>query len=305
MGEPDQALNNAGESPAPAPQTNTDDLISTVELSPAMDADNPPEGGAKPGDQGDTPADGHDPAGDPKPGEGESPDDSTRFDKHPRFVELNTRLKAAEESNKQLSAQITEIKTSQAPNSESDKPAELPYKDLSVMTDEEILDWQSEDPKGYVENINKMVAHQIQNGISTALTQNSEQTQQANMEAQVEKTYKAYATENPEFDSMWATGDIKAYMDQNPGHNAISAHMAMTSETRQQKAIDDAVAEALSKAETARRSTRKAGSILGPGPSSVPTSPKSSDDELKNPQKYGGSTSVLAARLERMRAANH
>ena len=304
MGETEQALNDAGASPTPAPQpSQSEELVSTVELSPAMDAGTPPEGGAKPGAAGDPPADGTTKPEGAKPDEGTPPDDSTRFDKHPRFIELNSRLKAAEESNKQLAAQIATIATPKAPGS-SDKPAELPYKDLSTMTEEEILDWQSEDPKGYVDNINKMVAHQVQTGIETAMKQSAEQNQQATVEAQVEKTYQTYAKDNPDFNTLWDTGEIKAYMDQHPGHNAISAHMAMTAEARQQKAIDDAVAKALSEAETARRSTRKAGSILGPGPSSVPTSTKNSDDELKNPNKYGGATSVLAARLERMRAAH-
>jgi hypothetical protein len=299
VGDPTEALNDAGTSPSPAPQSNPDDLVSTVDLSHAMDADTPPEGGAKPGEEPGAPAETTDAKeGAEKPGEGTPPDDSTRFDKHPRFIELNSRLKTAEETIRQFQA-----KPAAPANPDGEKPTELPYKDLTSMTDEQILDWQSEDPKGYVDNLNKMIAHQVQTGVATALQSKTEQDQQATIEAQVEKTYQAYATENPDFNSMWDSGEIKTYMDQNPGHNAISAHMAMTAETRHQKTIDDAVAQALKQAETARRSTRKAGSILGPGPSSVPTSAKTSSDELKNPSKYGGSTSVLAARLERMRAA--
>jgi hypothetical protein len=124
------------------------------------------------------------------------------------------------------------------------------------------------------------------------------------VETKVEETYRTYAQDNPDFDQLWDSGDIRKFMDEHPGHNAISAHMAMTAEARQEKAIKDAVAKALKEADTARRSVRKTASILGQGPTAAPTSPAASTEDIKNPNKFGGHTSVLAARLaERRRAA--
>jgi hypothetical protein len=269
-----------------------------VELSlPAEPADTDPEGANNTGGDDGKSADGKDPEGQ-KPGGGDNPpDDSTRFDKHPRFVELNNRMKAAEDQNRQLLDRIDQLTRLQ----EQPKDKELPFKDVSKMSDEELLDWQSEDPKGFLDNINKMVAHQIETGMQQAMAQSGEQAQQREFETRVERTYQQYAEANPDFDPMWDSGEIQRFMDANPGHNAISAHQALTQEKRMQTVVDEAVKKALADADTARRSTRKAGAILGQGPGRGST-PPDSDAELKSPKQFGGATAVLAARLARRRA---
>jgi hypothetical protein len=269
-----------------------------------MDADNPPEGGAKPGAEDDAaakPADGKDGA-DAKPGD-------SRFDKHPRFIELNDRMKAAEErsqrleqQNSKLLEQMTQLQASTTSKGSKPEKDELPYKDTSKMSDDELLDWQSDDPKGYHTNLQKMVEYQIQKGIEDGLKKTTEQSKKEEFETKVEKTFSSYAKENPDFDSMWDKGEIQAYMEEHPGHNAISAHMALTAENRMQAKIDEAVAKALEEADTARRSTRKAGAIIPAGPGTTPSAPAKRDAELANPKQFGGATSVLAARLERRRA---
>jgi len=114
------------------------------------------------------------------------------------------------------------------------------------------------------------------------------------------KTYESYAKANPDFDEMWDDGRIQAFMDKNPGHNAISAHQMLTEETRLKAAADKAVKEF----EGALRSKRAASAVLGAGNMSVPTDAKAADERLKNPKKFGGVTEVLTARLlERRRAA--
>jgi myosin heavy subunit len=214
-------------------------------------------------------------------------------------------LKAAEAQNRQLAAQMEKLaaaapKQSAEEKQKTDGKADLPFKDLNAMSDEEILDWQSENPKEFLTNLKKAVAYELM----AEQQQLKEAAQKQEVETKVEQTYSSYAQENPDFDAMWDSGEIREFMEKNPGHNAISAHMAMTAEARQEKAVKAAVAKALKEAETARRSVRKTAAILGQGPTSVPTSPAASTDDLKNPNKFGGHTSVLAARLvERRRAA--
>ena len=296
-----------GESSAPVPQESSDGLVSTVEFFPIPEkgegADTDPDGANNTdGADKDQTAAGTQ-AGEKADGKeaGSNADDMTRFDQHPRFVELNTRMKAAEESNRQLMAQIAQLSQTKQTGQEQES-SELPYKDISKMSDDEILDWQSEDPKGYIDNINKMIGHQVQEGIKTALASNKEEMQMSQYETQVEQTYRSYAEANPDFDDLWDSGKIKQYMDDHPGHNAISAHMAITAEGKQKELVDKAVKDALTKAETDRRTVRKAGAILPSGPNTAPMAPSNSDAELQNPKQFGGDTSVLAARLERRRA---
>ena len=285
---------DASSAPAPAQSMHSEDLVSTVPGDfglEAMDAGADPEGANNTeGQEAD--------AAEAKKQESEEADD-TRFDRHPRFVELNTRLKAAEERNRNLETRLDEI--SRAPKKEAGTE-ELPFKDTSKMSDDELLDWQSEDPKGFWENMNKQQEYNTQKAIEAALARNREESDQKTIETKVEATFEAYAKDNPDFDEMWDSGQIQKYMDANPGHNAISAHMALTQEKRQEAAIDAAVKKALAEADTQRRSTRAAARVMPAAPSSAPSTPGKADDELKDPNKYGGTTAVLARRLARRRA---
>lgn len=234
------------------------------------------------------------------PGEQESTPsgDDTRFDKHPRFVELHTRVKTAEEQNQRLVGEISDLKALVASNQQTQTkdPVELPFKDTSTMTSEQLLDWQSENPKEYADNLRKEMDYRIQQGVQAALSQ----TEEKKLEGKVETTFKSYAEKNPDFDKMWESGELRRFMDSNPGHNAISAHQILTQEARTQAAVDEAVAAALEKQQTEAKAKRKA-AVLPSGPSSAPAG-VTGDAELKEPSKYGGATSVLATRLAQRRA---
>jgi hypothetical protein len=288
----------AGDSSSPG-QSSSEELVSTVEAPPAMDADAAPQGGDKPEADADAT-----PAGDKKPegAEAQSGDqtpsgDDTRFDKHPRFVELNTRVKTAEEANARLMSKLAEVeaKLLTTPEPQQKTPEELPYKDVSGMTAEELLDWQSTDPQGFLENQQKQNQYLINQGIQTGIEAALAKNQEKETESRIETTYSSYAKENPDFEKMWDTGELNAFMQKNPGHNAISAHMILTEQSRREAAVKNAVAEALEKAETERKAKRKA-VVLGAGPAAVPAG-GDGDAVLKEPHKYGGATSVLASRL--------
>lgn len=297
---------NTGESSTPV--QSSEELISTVDIPIAMNADTPPEGGAKSGDSGDaTPAEGKEAEGaDTKPGEEGKPsgeeEASTRFDKNPRFIELNTRVKTAETQNQTLLQEVAELKAmvNQQQNAPApETPGELPYKDTSKMTSEELLDWQAEDPVGYTDNLRKEMDYRIQQGINTFKTDFESQTKEQTEEQRIVQTFDQYADKHPDFQNMWDSGEIKGFMDMNPGHNAMSAHQILTAEARTKAAVDEAVTSALEKAAAEQKAKRKS-AVLGAGPTSVPAA--ESDAELKEPQKHGGATSVLASRLAARRA---
>jgi hypothetical protein len=120
------------------------------------------------------------------------------------------------------------------------------------------------------------------------------QREQAERKA-IEKTYVTYAKENPDFDEMWDGGDLKAYMDENPGHTAISAHQMLTMEKRIQGAVEEATKDAEKKAASNLKVKQNA-RVLGSGPSAGGKAVGQVPVELKDTKKYGGLTAVLTAR---------
>lgn len=301
MGE--EAATITPEASSPSDQSS-EELVSTVDIPIAMHTDEPPSDGAKVGDSGDgTPTDGNEAEGaESKPDEeGKPSGQEDRFDKHPRFIELNTRVKTAEEQTQKLLDQNAELMAliKQPTSKEKPSPEDLPYKDTSTMTSEQLLDWQAEDPVGYTDNLRKEMNYRIEQGINAFKEDFESLTNEQTEQQRIVKTFDSYSDQHPDFQKMWDNGEIKGFMDANPGHNAISAHQVLTAEARIKEASDKAVAEALEKAATEQKAKRKS-VVLGAGPTSVPST--GSDAELKEPQKHGGATSVLASRLAARRA---
>jgi len=165
------------------------------------------------------------------------------------------------------------------------------YKDITLMSKEELIEWQEDDPHGYAANLYRQF-------VAEKAMEDAQKAKQST----VQQTFKTYEDKNPDFRQMWDNGSIQAFMTANPGHNAISAHMAMTENTR----IEAAVAKATKEAEeriTKNFLAKRNAQVISDGGVIKDTSDLA--DELKNPQKYGGATSALTARLERMRASAH
>ena len=143
--EETQTLN--AEASSPSDHTPAGELISTVVVPTATDTD--PEGAKNTQAQPAAPA--ADPKGETKPEDGDkvAKGDSERFDKHPRFVELNRRVKSFDEENRLLKAELDQIKAKLETPATPDPP---PFKDWSKMSEDELLDWQSSDPKGFIDN---------------------------------------------------------------------------------------------------------------------------------------------------------
>jgi len=254
---------NAGSSPA-----NTDELIGTVDIPiPST----PPEEAKKTDEEAATKA---------AEAQAKAAKEELRFDKHPRFQELI-------KGNKTLR---DELKGLQSKFEESQKPPDPNKKDSSRMTEEEILEWMADDPIGYQKN----QADQIRADITKEL---SAKTQ----EEKVLKTFDDYVAGNDTFNDMWDSGEIQKFIDTNPGHSSISAHMAMTMQSR----IDEAVKAAQKETEARvikNFQAKKGASVLSGGPTSTGTA-HTIAPELKDPKKYGGINTVLAQRLKERRQA--
>ena len=163
------------------------------------------------------------------------------------------------------------------------------------MEESEIQDWMDEKPKAYQENLIKQIRADVMQEVKAEMGQ-------ASQESQVMKTFDAYAGENKSFDPMWESGEIQAFMNKHPGHNAMSAHAAITLESRIKEAVEQARKETEEKV-IKNFKAKKGAIVLGGGPASTGTAQDRIAPELKDPKKYGGNTTVLAERLAARRRA--
>ena len=212
-----------------------------------------------------------------------------RFDQHPRWKEIMSQRDTFMERALKAEAQLQ----AKAPEKPAEKP-ELDFKDLDEFESEKIQEWMDEDPKGFYANLLRQARHEIREEVTREI---EERNQTKSYESRVEQSYKDYVDKNPDFTEAWNTGSVQKYMDEHPGHNAMSAHMAMTMEDRiasvkkeTEKEAEKRILENLKAKGNARG--LEAGPSTGQPSAGVP-------DELQNPDKYGGKESVLLSRFLR------
>ena len=222
-----------------------------------------------------------------------------QFDKHPAWHRLMDEIK-------DLRTQVTE-KAATAKETETDST----IVDINTLTDEELAEWQTDDPKGYADNLLKLVTQKSRENFQAERQADDEKKKAAAEEERANKTYDTYAAENKATDDgtgfmqMWDSGKLSEFMKENPGHNAISAHMVLTEASKAQseeERIKAGIAEgvAAEKKRLAAESKARQRTVgLNQGPAY--TSKANDDDELKDTSKRGGKVAVMAERLKRMR----
>jgi hypothetical protein len=221
--------------------------------------------------------------------------EATRLDKEPRFKEViqqkNT-LKAERDSYK------TRLEETQARLAaiEAEKEKVADAKDLMSLSQEEIHEAFDEDPKNFLADFARSIEKRM-------LEKQSEFTtveQNALLQDRVNATFENFEKHNDGFRAMWDSGELKSFMDENPGHNAISAFHELTFEKRVQAAKEEAAKEAEKKVLANLKAKGNAKSLES-GPTA--SRPSGVDDELINPEKYGGLTKVLTDRFIKRQAA--
>lgn len=222
--------------------------------------------------------------------------DLERFDKHPRFQELNQKVKDLQEQLKAAATPKEQADAKAAAENREEKA--LPYKDITQMSKEELLEWQEDDPVGYAANLQQQILHENREILKAEKAEAERKVQTEAQQTSIRKTFETYEKENPDFRKSWDAGEIQKVMDENPGIGAIGAHMKMTEKTRLEAAVAKAVKETedrVIKNFQAKRDAR----VIGDGGTVRDTA--GVPDELKNPDKYGGTTQVIAHRLSRLR----
>jgi hypothetical protein len=151
---------------------------------------------------------------------------------------------------------------------------------LSLEHDD-LVTMLAEDPSGFIGKITSIVERSVTERVAAENATNT-------YNGKIENTINAYADANPDFEKMWDSGTIKSFMDKNPGHNALSAHMTITMNNRVEQAKKEGAEEAV------RNFRAKTGNqVLNGGPG---ISPEQRDAALKDTSKFGGRAAVLAAR---------
>lgn len=247
---------------SPAVETSSDGLVSTIDLPDQTEPQQP--------------------NGEPEGGEQE------RYDKIPRFQELKTGRDEARTENttlkerlSNLEGQISGMKTA-APAAQQ-QPEKLPFKNIAEMDEDDLREWQADDPKGYAANILLQAKHELGQDFDQKLSAQDRETA-------IDSTFQKYGDKNPDFWDKWDSGDIQKFMKDNPGHNAISAHQILTNENRESEIRTEEKEKLL-------KQLKLKGNInsLGPSGTVVPEM-QGGADALKNPDKHGGVTNVLLQR---------
>ena len=230
-----------------------------------------------------------------------------RFDQHPDWIRMKEERDAAvleSAKYKGMVEGISQVKglekvAGDAPVDELPKPL-IPYKDITKMSKEELLEWMEDDPQGYEANRFAQFMHE-----RDIIDYQRNREMQKN--TSVKGTFDQYEKDNPDFKQMWDSGEIKKYMADHPGHNAISAHMMLTKEAAR-KSLDEKIKEAVDKAikETTEKVTadfraKRNAQTIGDGPGGVKMG--GANEDLKDTKTQGGLVSALAVRLQKMRAA--
>lgn len=267
------------------------DQDSTLAFGSYDDAAIPGIGGDTSGDDANTPNDGLtddglDASGD---ADGQSTNDTVPYHKDPAWQRIIKERDEARERAIRAEAIAETMKQQSPPKQESDVPT---YKDPAKLSPQELNEWMLENPTDFLANLEAKLSSEIERKLTTKM-------EQSRTMASVEKTFREYEKNNADFRPMWESGEIKRYMDENPGHNAISAHQVLTAEKRIADAAQRAKGEALEQAQKNNQIKRNA-RVLGGGPASA-GKPAGPDKELSDTKGAGGLNSVLARRLSLLR----
>lgn len=231
---------------------------------------------------------------------------SKPYHEDPRWQEIMRERNEAREENKDLRDRVSKLEgaieayMNGTKAEQKEALEELP--DLLNMSNEEIEEKLTKDPKGFIKTLYSQLRSDVKK------EQKADRDEQAANDRQkaINKSYKDYADKHPDFETMWKKGDIQKYMDENPGvHTPLSAHAMLTMDARIKEEVDKQVAEKTKEIEENLLAKKRAGTLGKDTPAAHKESNAgaSKDPALNNTKSRGGLTSVLAERLRLRRAA--
>lgn len=220
-----------------------------------------------------------------------------RIDKDPVFKRLHGGQQQLRADLNQLVGKIdTWMKQGGAKDGQEggapDSAEKKDYTDITTLSEADCDEWYETDKLGFMSNLAKQArAEAAQDVLKTMEAKGNEAT--------VKTTVEEFAKENEGFTEMLNSGELSRFINSSQKnrviHNVFSAYAELTKETRDTKIKTDAEKKVQKNFEAKRQQKPLRGG----------SAPKDSvnplDEQLKNPEKYGGKTAVMANRLRAMR----
>ena len=157
---------------------------------------------------------------------------------------------------------------------------------ISAMDADDLRDQMDDDPTAFLK--------QYGEALTAQLAGNAPDTGDA-FGAKVAETLGGFAKENPEFDKLWDSGEIRKHLEANPGYDAIGSFYALTAESRE-TAVQEKIDAAIKKTEA------KFNKLLKRDNSSLPGGPAATAGgevapELQDTSKHGGTIQTITSRI--------
>ena len=165
------------------------------------------------------------------------------------------------------------------------------FNNIMNMEDDAIMDEFTDNPKQFLANFANQLFHEI--GEKNTVAQQKDYQQQ--FKEKSDKTFGDFFADKKDGQAMLIDGRIEKFMQENPGHNAMSAYNALAGESQYESRIESAVKAEREKIHKELKAAGNANSF-----SSSTGGRKLSPDkqpEMKNPGKFGGTAAVLLKRF--------
>lgn len=303
-----EELSTINEAPESSSEESTGDLVPTMDVAPAASEEPSDETLKTDKAEVEEKVEGKEEA---KPEEAEKveakdekpvkPGDENRFDKHPRWKEMQRKASKVET----LEAKIADLEKRLTQPAQQ-TPA---FKNIFELKDDDLRDQFDENPKEFLKNYGMQIRESVLSAVNETYQGKEAEAQERQYHDGLKRTFDGFGEKHEDFWEQWddGNGPIKQFMDENPGHNAISAYLILNQDRQEQETqakVDAAVKEAVDKAKSEWAKNQKAkryATVLGSGPASAPAI-GDDDGVLKDTKKYGGFAAVAAERIRRMRS---
>jgi len=180
-----------------------------------------------------------------------------------------------------LQQQTSDLQEQLTAASSDNEKLEEENKSILDLEHDDLVAMVTENPHGLIESI----FNEVKSSVMTSVGQKNDLDKR---NSSIEGTIEAYAKDNSDFEKLWDNGEIQGYMNNNPGHNAMSAHQMLTIAARIAGAKKEGAEEA------SKDFTTKLGSqTIGAG---VNIPPSQRDAAVKDTKKFGGRAKVAASR---------
>lgn len=175
-------------------------------------------------------------------------DEGSRYDKDPEFKKRLDQLREKEAKADELIKRHESTSNDQALKQLMDKISalesriaapekhqeDLDFKPIHKMTPDEVIEWKERDPIGYDANLLKQFYHDLMKklpkndeetmfkGFMRRLSEMGTEAEAKKVQETAKQTIIKFADNHPDMESM--VPEIVKFINENPGHNAISAY---------------------------------------------------------------------------------